>query len=1021
MSDSRGSIDKDELRDLVNQKTRYKILRYIMAHPKKLPSLEELTWAISKGKSTIHGHLDDLIEANIVDKYKLPSGERQRDLPSTFYGLTEFGIATADRFNLFENASSYSELYAAADKPDHVQRYEGAPRPEKKTQSETESELEDLLTEIRDHSNEDNVPALARDATSLTTALSYQSGETHAAEKDQIAAFASRLIDAFHEDSSKRAQIFDGFRDFAPAAPLAIAPLLPTFCEYLEDNDDVTHAIIEIVEAVVDTAPDRVDDAVITELATLDLEAIANSEDPVPLLTSLKTIFEACDQPGPLARTHFLLGDYYKSQLNFEDNVDTTAREDAATNLEQASEVYEQLEDYEAAADTLTKLADLEYETRNFQPAINHWNNCIELYQQADATTSLFRALNNLGHLYVKAEKLAQAKETYERAGSLSSEIEDKKLIGTYRQNRAYLEHARENTETAIEHINAAIDAFNELDDPAELVDAYEAKAELNRELENHDAVENALGKAIELEDTIDESPKLANLYQLRAHHRVQRGAFETAIDDFQHALDQYDSLGQDENVAEVKGEIASLQTEIGDFTESETLAREGAELYDELGQQANHIDTLLTLAQAYRHQEEWKQAQAVLDRIHSQLPVESIDDDARSSRLLAKTYIESAKLKQEEDHHEKAIEGLKKAKSASEEIENDGLRLQVQTALADSFIALDQFDQARSALKEISLNNPNVVATIKIRLSNLAYEQDETERGIDQAQEALELVQESEVNSFVTATVHRQIAQGHRMQDDFADAQAHLLEAIELLEDGDVPLMTCIAIQSLVATYAEAGKEAEALQWSQSGLEYYKEHIDSQHQEVKYFFKQKLAELQSASDGVKHWLELGLWNIEADDIEQAATPLQEAWSVREEVDKDSETFSTAVSAGVARAACTHFTAFEEAAQIREQLLNELDAYTDSMRYPAKLLYQFLTTGEAAGDQLHEKVAWEQDDASELEQLEASAFHSLLEELLASDDDTEYDPSRDLLDHQSESIESMALNGGIQWPDRVAV
>ena len=108
----------------ITQETRYLILQYVLAHPENLPSLEELNHAIPKGKSTIHEHLDRLKEAGIVDAYELDEEDRQRDLPSTFYGLTEYGILVLDEYDLLRGKPILQAVYANMDKPEKIKKYE---------------------------------------------------------------------------------------------------------------------------------------------------------------------------------------------------------------------------------------------------------------------------------------------------------------------------------------------------------------------------------------------------------------------------------------------------------------------------------------------------------------------------------------------------------------------------------------------------------------------------------------------------------------------------------------------------------------------------------------------------------------------------------------------------------------------------------------------------------------------------------------------------------------------------------
>lgn len=137
--------EENDLYHFITQETRYLIAQYILAHPENLPSLEELDHAIPKGKSTIHEHMGRLQERGIVDAYELESERRSRDLPSTFYGLTEYGIYVVEELNLLDAKGMLQAMYADMDKPEQIRRYEDAPRPERKSEDDLREELDELL------------------------------------------------------------------------------------------------------------------------------------------------------------------------------------------------------------------------------------------------------------------------------------------------------------------------------------------------------------------------------------------------------------------------------------------------------------------------------------------------------------------------------------------------------------------------------------------------------------------------------------------------------------------------------------------------------------------------------------------------------------------------------------------------------------------------------------------------------------------------------------------------------------
>jgi len=157
---------ESDLYHFITQETRYLILQYVLAHPENLPSLEELDHAIPKGKSTIHEHLGRLRDRGIVDAYELAPERRSRDLPSTFYGLTEYGIHVVEEHGFLDAKGMLQAMYADMNKPERIRRYEDAPRPERKSEDDLREELDELLG-----GEQTDEPEIVRDAIGIASLL----------------------------------------------------------------------------------------------------------------------------------------------------------------------------------------------------------------------------------------------------------------------------------------------------------------------------------------------------------------------------------------------------------------------------------------------------------------------------------------------------------------------------------------------------------------------------------------------------------------------------------------------------------------------------------------------------------------------------------------------------------------------------------------------------------------------------------------------------------------------------------
>ena len=118
--------------NVVTQETRFVLLQDILGHPAELPTLKELDYVNpSKSQTTIRQHLQQLVDAGIVEEVLLPEDRRQNDLPYKFYGINESSRQFLAEHKLLRAQDTLREIYDRVEKTDDIKRYETAPRPER--------------------------------------------------------------------------------------------------------------------------------------------------------------------------------------------------------------------------------------------------------------------------------------------------------------------------------------------------------------------------------------------------------------------------------------------------------------------------------------------------------------------------------------------------------------------------------------------------------------------------------------------------------------------------------------------------------------------------------------------------------------------------------------------------------------------------------------------------------------------------------------------------------------------------
>ncbi len=115
--------------EALGEESRRDIVADITAHPKGLPSMKELKFTTGLHRTTIHQHLNALIDAEIVEVVEFPVGERTKGQPSKFYGITDAAREIFDRNHVYLE-EHWQAMYDQVDKPNEIKQAEGAPRPD---------------------------------------------------------------------------------------------------------------------------------------------------------------------------------------------------------------------------------------------------------------------------------------------------------------------------------------------------------------------------------------------------------------------------------------------------------------------------------------------------------------------------------------------------------------------------------------------------------------------------------------------------------------------------------------------------------------------------------------------------------------------------------------------------------------------------------------------------------------------------------------------------------------------------
>ncbi|WP_238386923.1 winged helix-turn-helix domain-containing protein [Natrialba swarupiae] len=240
--------------NVATQETRFVLIQNILSHPQQLPTLKELDYVNpSKSKSTIREHLEVLIEHGLVEERTLPKGERKRDLPWRFYGLTDVGRDLLEEMGLLGAEGTLQDMYEMLETTDEIDKYAQAPRPEGDSEDEDLTGSGALAAYIRDQKGD--LPSVA-DQIAVATVL-YEEGigpDSKGLTRNEIA--EQLTFDHSFSTALNHLVDLDILEEFQPPGPSTYA-----ISERRDKiiNGEVEKTVEEEIERLIDDMVDRLD------------------------------------------------------------------------------------------------------------------------------------------------------------------------------------------------------------------------------------------------------------------------------------------------------------------------------------------------------------------------------------------------------------------------------------------------------------------------------------------------------------------------------------------------------------------------------------------------------------------------------------------------------------------------------------------------------------------------------------------------------------------------------------------
>lgn len=991
MTASGGAPNKkgNEVQHLLTQDTRFQIIQNILAHPESLPSLRELEYVVDKGRSTIYEHLETLEKAGMTDRFELE--EADRDQPSTFYGLTPYGIRVVDDLDLFNDLDLLQEIYAAMDKPAEVQAYEAAPRPGKATQEELEEELAGHLEAIDETEGELDEKIQRR-----IEGLSFTLEQSSENEVDTSAAqeLGQRLLNVL-SDSAIGPQVLDGLRDIAEVAPDAISPTISRLIDLLDGTDaECQTKALQVLAAIATSEEASFDTDVRDRLTNLDIFSLISElplEEARSLVEGLDKLYAEIDATEARARAMYALGQYAGRKTLNPDLDGDNAFETATQAFEATATQYERLGEPLEQAESLHQLGLLHFLTDR-DPVAEPFSEAASLYATNGEYESAARVYAQLSVMRSENDEFEAAADTIDRIESLDGSIEDEPTRALISAAKALLKaHNGDVTEAISLMEESSIVNADEMDKSiygsVQLILAYHAIEEENYET-TIDLAESAKALA---EETKTKRPK-ASAEQIISSALLRLDRTQEAKEHLEAAVECFNEIGDKASSAEGLQQLASIQMIEREFGPAISTIERGLSLLDE-NATTEQAELLLKMADVHAISGDTEALEVKLKLIEELLNSEDTTDE----RIQAELNDHWGGLRMREDNPEAAIDEFRKAVDQYTATGDSSSAITTQIELAEAYSELHEYTQAIDCLDtalEFSEQTAEDVyrPTVLFRKVDLHREQGNFDTALENIQRILDTSEQQAPRDVVTGRARFERGSILAEMSQYAEARDDLTEALSTLREESASHLVVNVLRTLVRVAVETEEPEQVISWCKSAESYLDSCDESFSPETRLYFVKTRAQHQDPTAGVEDLLYVGLRYLDMDQVDDALQPLREAWNSHAELDSETDAYIAALSAGVGFVGATRLVTLDEAQAAGDEVLKELESYTELLSDSARYLYQFLAESTNTHSNLELEAAERIDgDYSQLSQLEAVVFRDLVEQLRSDDDDFESD------------------------------
>lgn len=265
----------------------------------------------------------------------------------------------------------------------------------------------------------------------------------------------------------------------------------------------------------------------------------------------------------------------------------------ATTSLEQALDLYRELDDRAGQASALNNIGILRYLAGDYPAATDSHTRALDLYRAVGDRLGQANALNDLGVVQRMTDEYAAAAGTLNQALDLFHELDDRLGQANALKDIGAVHFLVDEYPVATDYLVRALDLFAGLDNRLGQASALIFLADVYRLTGDYEAAMASQVRALDLYQVLNSRLGEANArYGLGILQRLS-GEYAAAGDSQSRALELYIVL--DSAVGQINAieELGVLQRESGNYAEAETLLVEALGRYRDLDDRGGEVEAL--------------------------------------------------------------------------------------------------------------------------------------------------------------------------------------------------------------------------------------------------------------------------------------------------------------------------------------------------------------------------------------------------------------------------------------------